>query len=323
MKIVIILLKQLFTFSLVFYLILFLLETLFPGFVSDVFSLNWVLGGVLILGIISAFLPEDEDQTEQDNQNNKPAIFDYVFAVALGIIGATLIFWKVKLDNEYLHWLISALSGLLIMFMGVIVLIMPDQDEEAEIIVESEADWKYQIKNLNFKKLLVSKIQLPVSFVVIFILLTSLFIIQKPKTKLVVQNINPVTPIPNVSETPTPTQKELPPVDPALKIFVINGGAEKGEAKRIASIFTKKGYKNVEAKDSPKQDYKDTIIEFTAAESAQADIVEDVMMEQYFIVNRSPLATDSAQINVILGAQAMPEDDSLPNPDENFDFFFN
>lgn len=323
MKIVAILLKQLFSFSLIFYLIIFLFERLFPGFVSDVFSLNWVLGGVLVFGVISAFLPEDEDQIEQENQNNKPVIFDYIFAVALGIIGAALIFWKVKLDNEYLHWLISVLSGLLIIFMGVIVLIAPDEDVEEETIVDNEVDWKYQIKNLNFKKLLVSKIQLPASFVVIFILLTGLFIIQKPKTKLVVQDISSVVPTPSISETPTPTQKELPPVDPTLKIFVINGGAEKGEAKRISSIFTQKGYKNVEAKDSPKQDYKDTMIEFTAAESAQADIIEDVMKEQYFTVNRSPLATDSAQINVILGAQATPEDDSLPNPNENFDFFFN
>ena len=50
--------KELFIFSLVLYLILLFLETIFPGFVSNNFSLDWVLGIVLLSGIIAAFDPE-------------------------------------------------------------------------------------------------------------------------------------------------------------------------------------------------------------------------------------------------------------------------
>ena len=63
--------KELFAFSLVLYLILFLSETIFPGFVSNNFSLDWVLGIVLLSGIIAAFDPEKLKKNLEEEKSNK------------------------------------------------------------------------------------------------------------------------------------------------------------------------------------------------------------------------------------------------------------
>ena len=290
MKTIALIIKELFSYSLIFYLILFLLETLFPGFVSDVFSLNWVLGGVLILGIITALLPQDEEPIE----TKKPTPFDYIFTVALGIIGALIILWKVQLDNKILHLAISILSGLLITFMGAIILIFPD-----EVATEEEIENLPPIQQttLNIKRFIASKIQIPASFVVVFVLLTGFFISNRPQPK-VVEKVAEVIPI----VTPEITEKPLPLADPSVKIMVYNAGTEAGEAKRVGNLFKTVGYKEIEAKDSEKK-IENALIEFREAESDQADLVEDVLKGEYLIVNRTPLATDSAQINVYLGAQ--------------------
>jgi len=63
--------KELFTFSLVLYLILLFSETIFPGFVSNNFNLDWVLGIVLLSGIIAAFDPEKLKKKNLKKTKNK------------------------------------------------------------------------------------------------------------------------------------------------------------------------------------------------------------------------------------------------------------
>ena len=63
--------KELFIFSLVLYLILLFLETIFPGFVSNNFSLDWMLGIVLLSGIITAFDPEKLKKNLEEEKSNK------------------------------------------------------------------------------------------------------------------------------------------------------------------------------------------------------------------------------------------------------------
>lgn len=326
-----ILFKQLFSFSLVFYLILFLLETLFPGFVSDNFSLNWILGEVLILGVITAFLPESEEPVK----DTKPILFDYIFTIGLGIISSALIFWKVKLDSVFLHWLVSVSSGLLIIFMGIVVLAMPDELEEEEEQIAEEAKEKFKFKfnlnfNFNFKKLLISKIQLPISFVVVFILITGFLITQKfikPK-EIIVSTPNQPTPT-IIAVAPTSSPTTTPIVQPDIKpntnltINVLNGGAEKGMAQNIANALEYEGFQKIKTGNTLKSDYKDATLEFTIENSDQATLIENILKEYFYSVSKIPIATDSAQINIILGAQPKPVDDANNYQNENFDFFFN
>ena len=72
--------KELFAFFLVLYLILFLLETIFPGFASNNFSLDWMLGIVLLSGIIAAFDPEKpKKKNKKSNKNYENSVVFHPF----------------------------------------------------------------------------------------------------------------------------------------------------------------------------------------------------------------------------------------------------
>ena len=136
---------------------------------------------------------------------------------------------------------------------------------------------------------------------------------------------------PKVLNLPTSTVNEcvtaqkptiLPVVDPSVKIVVFNAGAEKGEATRIGNLFKEAGYTNIQATDSAKK-INDALIEFDESNSDQAGLIADILKGEYLTVNRSPMATPSAEIRVSLGAQPKP---SSVNPDyknENLDFILN
>ena len=65
--------KSLFVVSLIIYLVGFLLEITFPGFISNSLNLNWVLGIVLLLGLLAAFSEEEAEEKEVE----KPKKSDY------------------------------------------------------------------------------------------------------------------------------------------------------------------------------------------------------------------------------------------------------
>ena len=52
LRIFLIIVKEFFVFALIFYLILFILENFFPGFVSNNFSLNYVLFTVIYASVL-------------------------------------------------------------------------------------------------------------------------------------------------------------------------------------------------------------------------------------------------------------------------------
>ena len=87
--------KSLFVVSLIIYLVGFLLEITFPGFISNNFNLNWVLGAVLLLGVLAALAPEEDIKEEKVE---KPDKTDYLMFVGLGIVGGLLMFYKSDLN---------------------------------------------------------------------------------------------------------------------------------------------------------------------------------------------------------------------------------
>lgn len=119
------LLTQLFSYSLVLYLGLFLLENIFPGFVSEVFSVNFLLLPVLVLGVATAIWPLPE---ELESVVSAPKASDFWLALGLSLLGGWLIYSKIDLAWP-LRQLIAGLSGLLILLMSVLV------------ILPEEADW--------------------------------------------------------------------------------------------------------------------------------------------------------------------------------------
>lgn len=316
-------LSLLFPYLFVFYLILYLLETIIPGFVTENFSLNLILVPTLVFGVLSAIFPTSEDENTETPIVKRTTPFDLIFTIALSIGAFFLIFYKFKIDNQLLKWAVSLLSSLLTLFLGLMLLYFPDDVEEEvkEEGVEAVGSNKRPFKiSYNFKRLLLSRLKIPVPVALVILLVLVVFIPQNT-AKILNRQSNPVsqtTPTPS----PTPVANQLLPADPSIKIIVFNAGAEKGEATRIGNLFKQAGYTNVEATDSAKK-IDNALIEFGESNSAQADLVEDILRGEYLTVDRSPLSTPSAEIRVSLGAQPKPIDFNPDYQNENLDFFFN
>jgi len=105
--------KDLFAFSLIFYLILFILETIFPGFVSNNFNLNWALGVVVLLGIVFVLSPAEG----VSRARKKSKISDWLISIFLGILGGALIFYQIQLVST-LRIITAAIGGMLIVIIS-------------------------------------------------------------------------------------------------------------------------------------------------------------------------------------------------------------
>ena len=89
--------KNLFVVALIIYLVGFLLEIVLPGFVSNSFNLNWILGVVLVLGALAAFAPEEEESPFAKATGDLRKT-DYLMFVGMGIVGGLLMFYKSDLN---------------------------------------------------------------------------------------------------------------------------------------------------------------------------------------------------------------------------------
>jgi uncharacterized membrane protein len=103
-----------FQILLVTYLILLLLEQVWPGLVSVYLSLNWLLVLVILAGVLDVFV-------DHEPKNERVKKIDYIFAVVLGILGFGIILYKTG-DLGWLKWVISIVAGILIILLSMLVL---------------------------------------------------------------------------------------------------------------------------------------------------------------------------------------------------------
>ena len=85
--------------------------------------MNWLLGFVIITGIISVLTEKPEIQQKG---KEKIELKDYLLIFGLGILGSVLIFYKTK-KLGWISWVISVISGLLIILLSAIIL--QEEDE--------------------------------------------------------------------------------------------------------------------------------------------------------------------------------------------------
>lgn len=315
--------KELFIFSLVLYLVLFILETVFPGFVSNNFNLNWVLGIVLSLGIISAFAPEEPKKKEK---KEKPKIIDYLTSIFLGLLGGVLIFYKIELE-PIPRLAAAGISGILILFLSLMLLLAEDEEikekeEEIETFVQGTflSRKTFVTPIAFFRLLLFKKINFPVLLILIVFLFTTLSLPQKAgyaPRKLNLEKLASffksapkeavkLPPAPAYSPTPPQTIQELrKEATPSAEIMikVLNGGAEKNEASDFAKILRNAGFAKVFFGEADSYIYTNATMKFRAEDEDQARLIKKYLDKNYPIVIGTPSATQSAEITVILGAK--------------------
>jgi len=127
------LVSEIFKISLLSYLLFYLIEDFFPGFVSSFFSMNILLGIVVGSGVLtvisqkpdSAKASTDEGRIEE----NKIRARDIVFIVILSIIAGGLIYLKTK-SLGGLGLAISIISGIIILLMSILLLTEEEKNDQ-------------------------------------------------------------------------------------------------------------------------------------------------------------------------------------------------
>jgi len=300
-------LSLIFSYSFILYLILFLLETIFPGFVSNNFSLNYILIPTFIFGALSVIFPV----AEEEKKPTKPASkFDLILLVVLSIGSFFLIFYKFKIDNLILKLTVSLLSSILTLVLGVLLLYFPDEQEGVEV-KETEVNWALMIK-----RSFMSRLHIPVPLALLFVIITLIFI---PKNTMKILH----TPgAPSIIKSPAAPAVSMPKADPNVHIFVYNAGAESGDAKRFSDVFRNNGFTKITTLDYPGGKIENAGIQFRPSEASQAALIEDFLKNIYTSVTKTPYATDSADIQVLLGSYLPPPNTDTNLENENVDFFF-
>ncbi len=113
------LINHLFQTLLITYLLLLLIEQIYPGFVSTYLNLNYLLVIVILSGILDVF-------TELPKKKEKITKKDYILIYTLGILGAIIIKFKTA-ELNYLSWIISIIAGILIILLSHLIL---EEDEK-------------------------------------------------------------------------------------------------------------------------------------------------------------------------------------------------
>ena len=129
------LIADIFKISLLSYLVFYLIEDFFPGFVSGFFSMNILLGIVVGSGVftvisqkpVSAKASAGEGRIEGNEIKGR----DIVFIVILSIIAGGLIYIKTK-DLGKLGLAVSIISGIIILLMSILLLTEEEPFDSAQ-----------------------------------------------------------------------------------------------------------------------------------------------------------------------------------------------
>ncbi|HLC99954.1 hypothetical protein A2841_01945 [Candidatus Kaiserbacteria bacterium RIFCSPHIGHO2_01_FULL_48_10] len=119
------LVAEIFKISLMSYLALYLIEDFMPGFVSNFFDMNIILGVVVASGIVTAMTTKEPESFELSHDTKKSGqklrFRDIVFICVLAIISGWLIFLKIQTLGT-LALPVSVLSGIIILLMSLLIL---------------------------------------------------------------------------------------------------------------------------------------------------------------------------------------------------------
>lgn len=100
---------------LITYLVLLLVEQIWPGLISFYLNLNYLLIAVIALGVFDIF------SEKPARENTRPKNSDYIFVIALAILGFAIIKYK-TFSLGWLSWIISSIAGILIFLLSVLIM---------------------------------------------------------------------------------------------------------------------------------------------------------------------------------------------------------
>lgn len=110
--------KEIFKVSLVSFLLFYLINDFFPGFVSDYFNLTILIYITIITGTLSIWL--GVEKTESNEQAKHVSKKEYIFISILSMVSIILIFYRIHSIGK-LSYFISILSGIIIFLLSLLI----------------------------------------------------------------------------------------------------------------------------------------------------------------------------------------------------------
>lgn len=111
------------------FLIALLIKEFYPDFVNSRININWFMLAVIIFGALSILFPPKHKK--QEEQEKEVTWKDKVMIIALGILGAIIIFLKLR-NLGWIGYVIAGLGGLIIILLSWLILTEKDEEKENE-----------------------------------------------------------------------------------------------------------------------------------------------------------------------------------------------
>ena len=112
------------------------------------------------------------------------------------------------------------------------------------------------------------------------------------------------------SASPTPVApevKEKVQPSPELLIKILNGGAPKEAESDFAKTLKNAGFVKVFFGPADNASYKDATLKFRPEDKNQANLIKELLQNNYPTITETPSGTASAEMTVILGAKKAEE----------------
>ena len=295
------LIRDIFPYVLLLYLVFFLLENLFTGIVSNNIDLNYVLVAVMIVGFLSVFAPLPEQQEEPPQKN------DLYIIAGLTLMSFFILFFKTR-DMGMEGFGIALGGSILVAGMAAVIMYSKDdedqlQDDQVSADRSQQDRFSQKVHAVHSSQLnQLTKIKFIIPFFIVLMIIASLLLYMS-RTKKAAQ---------------TSQEKIFPTITPALEeaeeiiipdketlqntpIEILNGSLKIGSASAMGKFLQEKGFNVVKAGNANSSDYENLSIRFRPEEYEMVKYLISVVQGIYPNVIREPLATDSAKIIMILG----------------------
>lgn len=288
-----------FSYTLLTYLILFLLENIFPGFVSNTFDPNLLLIPVVILGVVSAFAPE---KTREDEP---PTLKDLIAVGAMTMLSGVIIYYKTKELGE-VAIIISVVGALLVLLVATVILFAPEENEETAgddgfSIIQPKRTSTHRIKAKWSTRWIVALSGVSLAGLTLgFVGVRYLRVVPQKQQSQQVMSAPRLTVAPLEEEKLTKPEKTMLDQTP---ITLLDGGLGSEKVNTLAHELTAYTMTIKTIGEADRLDYTGATMYFRPDDAAVADYLTSVLQPLYPTMIRLPLPPEAVGIILVAGAK--------------------